>query len=82
LSLEIISIDQKQLEKYKQDSRDAKWLMENYDSYRSQHGGEYVAAHKEQIVDHDEDLMKLKERVKGKSVFIQSIYKEKPELIL
>jgi hypothetical protein len=82
LGLEIVNVDRKQLDKFKQDSKDAKWLMANYDHYRSQHGGEYVAVQKEQVIDHDKDLMKLKKRVKEKSAFIQFIYKEKPELIL
>jgi hypothetical protein len=56
--------------------------MQNYDHYGATYGGRYVAVYKEQIVGDDKDLVRLTKRVGDKPVFIQYIYKERPELIL
>jgi hypothetical protein len=61
---------------------DSRWLTDNYDQIKKEYGGEYVAVRKRCVVDHDEDLAKLRDRVKGAIVVIRYIYREKPHLIL
>jgi hypothetical protein len=61
---------------------DSKWLMENYDQIKKDYGGEYVAVRKRQIIGHDEDLTKLRDKVKGAPAVIRYIYRKKPLLIL
>jgi hypothetical protein len=78
----MVPINREELTRFRQHAADAKWLMLNYDKYRGQYGGKYVAVHKGKIVGHNRDLLKLKAKIGQINVFIQYVYKEKPELIL
>jgi hypothetical protein len=80
--LVMIPASKEEVAKFRQHTDDSKWLMENYDDLRKNHAGEYVAAYKRQIIDHDRNLIRLNERVKDKPAVIQYVYREKPHLIL
>lgn len=80
--LVLVEVSGKEVAEFRQHADDAKWLMRNYDGLRKTYAGEYVAAYRQQIVDHDRDLVRLRDRVGGTPAVIQYVYKEKPELIL
>lgn len=46
--------------------RNEKWFRDHYDELVEKFDCEHVAVYKGDIVDHDRDLAKLAERVKGK----------------
>ena len=78
----MVQASDEEVTRFGQLTDDSRWLTENYDKIKKDHGGEYVAVHKRRIVGHDEDLAKLRDRVKGVIVVIRYIYSEKPHLIL
>jgi len=78
----MVQASKEDVARIRQHADDSKWLMENSDSIRQDLGGEYVAAYKKKIIDHDEDLVRLKKRVKDTPAVIQYIYREKPHMIL
>jgi len=82
----MVDVEESELNRLRQHSADAKWLMSKYDAYRDKYGDEYVAVNRGKVLDHDKDLIKLRDRVKKRygleTVFIQYIYKQRPRLIL
>ncbi|MGC9345759.1 MAG: DUF5678 domain-containing protein [Candidatus Bathyarchaeales archaeon] len=46
--------------------RNENWFRDHYDELVEKFDGEHVAIYKGDVVDHDRDLAKLVERVKGK----------------
>lgn len=78
----LVQASKREVSRFGQLADDSRWLTENYDQVRKDYAGEYVAVHKEDVVDHDEDLIKLRDRVKGSPVVIRYIYRKKPHLIL
>jgi len=78
----LVQASKREVSRLEQLTDDSRWLTDNYDQVRKDHAGEYVAVHKGHVVDHDEDLVKLRDRVKGSPVVIRYIYREKPHLIL
>ena len=65
---------------------DMEWFLNNYDKLVKAYDGRFVAVYERSVVDSDEDLDRLIERVSGKfpleRVIIEYISKEKPLLVL
>jgi hypothetical protein len=80
--LAMVQASGEEVTRFTQLTDDSKWLTENYDRIKKDYGGEYVAVRKRKIFDHDEDLTKLRDRVKGAPAVIRYIYRKKPHLIL
>lgn len=80
--LTMIQASEEEIARFRQHTDDSKWLAENYDRLKKQYGEEYVAVHKRQVIDHDENLVKLRDRVGSTPAVIRYIYTEKPHLIL
>lgn len=78
----MVQASEEEVTRFGQLTEDSRWLMQNYDQVKEDYGGEYVAVRKRQVIDHDEVLTKLRDRVKGTLVVIRYIYREKPHLIL
>jgi hypothetical protein len=81
-TLVLVQAGKREVSRFGQLTDDSRWLTENYEQVRKDHAGEYVAVHKAHVVDHDEDLVKLRDRVKRSPVVIRYIYRKKPHLIL
>ena len=66
--------------------RNEKWFREHYPELVERFNGEHVAIYKGDVADHDRDLTKLSERVKGKypmeRVLFKYVTKEKLVFIL
>jgi hypothetical protein len=80
--LMMVQVSKREVARFSQLTDDSKWLTENYDRIKRTYGGQYVAVQKKRVVDHDENLTKLRDRVKGTPIVIRYIYREKPHLIL
>ena len=65
---------------------DMEWFLSNYDKLVEKYDGRFVAVYERSVVDSDEDLDRLIERVSGKwpleRVIIEYVSKEKPLLVL
>jgi len=66
--------------------KDMEWFLSNYDKLVKKYDGLFVAVYERGIVDSDEDLDRLIERVSGRwpleRVIIEYVSKEKPLLVL
>jgi hypothetical protein len=65
---------------------DMKWFLSNYDKLVEKYDGMFVAVYERRVVDSDEDLDRLIERVSDKCplerVIVEYVSKEKPLLVL
>lgn len=55
--------------------RNEKWFRDHYDELVERFDGEHVAIYKGNVADHDRDLAKLVERVKGKYPMRLTLFK-------
>jgi len=55
--------------------RNENWFRDHYDELVEKFDGEHVAIHKGDVVDHDKDLVKLVERVKGRYPIRLTLFK-------
>jgi len=82
----IVKVKETDYQRFVQHGANAKWLMKRYDHFRKRYGGQYVAVHKEKVVDRDANLLQLRDRIaqqyENEPVFIQYVYTKKPRLIL
>ena len=42
------------------------WILEHYDALKEKYPNDWVAAFQERVIDHDRDVHKLKERLRGR----------------
>jgi len=78
----MIQESKEEITHFRQRVDDSRWTIENYDDLRKRYGEEYIAVRNRQVIDHDEDLIKLRDRVRNTPAVIRYIYSEKPHLIL
>jgi hypothetical protein len=65
---------------------DMGWFLDNYDRLVKEYDGNFVAVYEHAVVDCDEDLDRLIERISGRypleRLIIEYVSKEKPLLVL
>ena len=55
-------------ERLKEFDEDVKWLHTNYNDLIDKFDGEFIAIKKQQVIEHDRDVSKLKEKLKQKGI--------------
>lgn len=74
------------LELFKEHESNRKWFEENHESLVKSYNGNFIAIYKQKVVDFDEDVGRLMERVKKNypldRVSVEHVSKEKLQLIL
>jgi len=76
-----------ELRKLRRFDRDLAWFQSHYDDLKKKYKGEYVAVKDRMVIDHDENLTALFDRLKEKredisSLVVEFISEEKVEYIL
>jgi hypothetical protein len=57
---------EKELEKLKKFNKDLNWFQDNYAKLKEKHKGNYLAIKDEKVIDHDNNVDRLLERLKEK----------------
>jgi hypothetical protein len=71
---------------FREHERNREWFEENREALAEKYDGKFIAVYERAVVDSDEDLERLMERVKEKypvdRIFVEYVSKEKIQLIL
>ena len=71
---------------FKEQELNRKWFEENHDALVKKYEGKFIAIYKQNVIDSDEDIGKLMERVEKKyppeKISVEYVSKEKLQLIL
>jgi len=68
--------NEKDLTKLKNFRRDIEWFKANYESIKSEYKGQYVAIVDEEIIDNDDDVKSLLDRLEAKGIDLTTIVVE------
>jgi hypothetical protein len=71
---------------FREQELNRKWFEENHDTLVKKYEGKFIAIYKQNVIDSDEDIGKLMERVEKKyppeKISVEYVSKEKLQLIL
>jgi len=71
---------------FREQELNRKWFEENHDALVKKYEGKFIAIYKQNVIDSDEDIGKLMERVEKKyppeKISVEYVSKEKLQLIL
>jgi len=71
---------------FKEQELNRKWFEENYNILIEKYNGKFIAIYKQTVIDYDEDITRLMERVEKsyppEKISVEYVNKEKLQLIL